>query len=343
MRVTQLVACLGMVLVSLGLGLPAAAQTTPAYTLKIATTAPEGTPWAKGITDFKVQAESLSGKKLTVKPFLGGVLGDENETVQSCQRGQIQGVGVSTGALATVVPELSVVELPYLFKSQEEADFILDSVILNAVEKALEAKGLVLGFWSENGYRSFGTTFGFVKSPADLKGHKMRSQENPIHLAMYRSFGASPVPIPVTEVLTSLQTGVIDGYDNTVLFASAAQWTSATKYFTLTNHIYQPAAIVYNKAWFDGLPKDVQDAVKSPRTGLVTQMRGEIRALTPILVDNLSAMKVQVYTPSAAERAAFEAAGKVARDTWLKTATTTEKALYDKIVAGQTMYRKAHP
>ena len=336
-------AFLGLALAVVTTALPARAQTTPAYTLKIATTAPEGTPWAKGITDFKSQAEAMAGGKLLVKAFLGGVLGDENETVQSCQRGQIQGVGVSTGALAAVVPELGVVELPYLFRSEEEADFILDGVILDTVEAALEAKGLVLGFWSENGYRSFGTTYGFIKTPADLKGHKMRSQENPIHLEMYRAFGASPVPIPVTEVLTSLQTGVIDGYDNTPLFASAAQWTSATKYYTVSNHIYQPAAIVYNKAWFDSLPADVQAAVKSPRLGLVKQMRDEIRALNPILIENLTAMKVQVYTHTAADRALFEAPAKVARDAWLAKASAAEKALYNKIVAGLATYRKAHP
>ena len=336
-------AFLGLALAVVTTALPARAQTAPAYTLKIATTAPEGTPWAKGITDFKAQAETMAGGKLLVKPFLGGVLGDENETVQSCQRGQIQGIGVSTGALAAVVPELGVVELPYLFRNEAEADFILDGIILDAVEDALEAKGLVLGFWSENGYRSFGTNYGFVKTPADLKGRKMRSQENPVHLEMYRALGASPVPIPVTEVLTSLQTGVVDGYDNTVLFASAAQWMSATKYYTVSNHIYQPAAIVYNKAWFDGLPADVQAAVKSPRLGLVTQMRAEIRALTPILLSNLSAMDVQVYTQTAAERAAFEGPAKTARDAWLKSASAAEKALYNKIVAGLDTYRKAHP
>ncbi|MES2638801.1 MAG: TRAP transporter substrate-binding protein DctP [Myxococcota bacterium] len=308
-------------------------------TLKIATVAPEGTPWADGLTQLKTQVETEGNKRLVVRTFLGGVLGDENESVQACQRGQIQGVGASTGAIASIVPELAVLELPYLFKSAEEADYVLDKVILPTVEKAFRDKGLVFGFWSENGYRAFGSNWGPVKSPADLKGHKMRSQEHELHLQMYRSFGASPVPIPVTEVLTSMQTGVIDGWDNTPLFAFAAQWTSATKYLTLTNHIYQPAAIAFNKAWFDALPADLQAILLKSRTGLAPKMRKEIRALNPILVQNLSEMKVTVYKPSAAELAAFEVPAKAARDAYMAKASAGEKALLAQITKGIEAYR----
>lgn len=308
-------------------------------TLKIATVAPEGTPWADGLTQLKAQVETDGQKRLVVRTFLGGVLGDENESVQACQRGQIQGVGASTGAIASIVPELAVLELPYLFKSAEEADYVLDKVILPTVEKAFRDKGLVFGFWSENGYRTFGSNWGPVKSPADLKGHKMRSQEHELHLQMYRSFGASPVPIPVTEVLTSMQTGVIDGWDNTPLFAFAAQWTSATKYLSLTNHIYQPAAIAFNKAWFDALPADLQAILMKSRTGLAPKMRKEIRALNPILVQNLSEMKVTVYKPTATELAAFEAPAKVARDAYMAKASAGEKALLAQITKGIEAYR----
>jgi tripartite ATP-independent transporter DctP family solute receptor len=318
------------------------AEAQDASTLKIATVAPEGTPWADGLAQFKQSVEGAAGSKIKVRVFMGGVLGDENETVQSCQRGQIQGVGASTGALASIVPELGVLELPRLFRTAEEADYILDTVILATVEKAFRDRGLVLGFWSENGYRSFGTNWGPVHTPADLKGHKMRSQESPVHLEMYRAFGASPVPIPTTEVLTSLQTGVIDGYDNTPLFAFAAQWTSATKYLSLTNHIYQPAAIVYNRAWFDAQPADQQALLLAPRKGLMQQMRKEIRALNPILIQNLSEMKVTVYQPTATELATFDAPAKQARDAYLAKASAGEKALYATIVKGLETYRATH-
>ena len=316
-----------------------AADAAEPVVLKIASVAPEGTPWAEGVLDFKKQVETGTAGGVKVKAFLGGVLGDENETVQQAARGQIQGVGASTGALASVVPELAVLELPRIFRSEAEADYILDKVILADVEKSFRDRGLVLGFWSENGYRCFGSRTSFIKSPADLKGRKMRSQESPVHLQMYKSFGAVASPIPVTEVLTSLQTGVVDGYDNTPLYASAAQWTSATKFLSVTNHIYQPAAIVFNKAFFDKLSPEHQKQLLAARATLVPKMRREIRALTPILIGNLQAMKVQVYTPTAAELATFDAPAKAARDAYLATAKPVEKALYAKIDKGLDAYR----
>jgi tripartite ATP-independent transporter DctP family solute receptor len=323
---------------ALMLALPKAEADAP-LVLKIATVAPDGTPWSEGLQAFKKQVEADAGGRLSVRVFTGGVLGDENESVQSVQRGQYQGVGASTGAIASIVPELSVLELPFLFRTAAEADYVLDKVITPTVEKEFRDRGLVLGFWSENGYRCYGTNYGAIHTPADLKGHKMRSQESELHLALYRSLGASPVPIPVTEVLTSLQTGVIDGYDNTALFAFAAQWTSATKYFSVTNHIYQPAAIVFNKGWFDALPADLQGVILKSRTSLVPQMRKEIRALNPILIQNLSEMKVQVYQPTPAELATFEAPAKAARDSYLATASAGQKALYAQIVKGLEAYR----
>lgn len=328
-------------LVACALTLASAEAQDGVYTMKIATVAPEGTPWSDGLVQFKKNAETVSGGKLKVKVFLGGVLGDENETVLQTQKGQIQGVGASTGALATIVPELNVLEMPFLFRSAAEADYVLDGPALPTLEKAFRDRGLQLGFWSENGYRSFGTTFGFIKSPADLKGHKMRAQENNVHLAMYKAFGASPVPIPTTEVLTSLQTGVVDGYDQTPLYASAAQWVSNTKYYTLTNHIYQPAAIVVNKAWFDSLPADIQKVITGTRADLMVKMRKEIRALHPILVANFSAMKVQTYTPTAAELSSFEGPAKTARDAYIADSKTTagEKAIYKLIIDSLTKFR----
>src|SRR5262245_12474798 len=193
-------------------------------TLKFATVAPEGTPWAEQIAAYKQKVEADSGGRLRIKPFLGGALGDENQTVAECKRGALAMWGGSTGALATSVPEISVLELPCLFRSAEEADQVLDKVLYEDLRKRLEARGFVLVLWSENGFRSFGTKWGPVKAPGDLKGHKMRSQESLVHLETYRALGALPQPIAVTEVLPALQTGVVDGFDNTPLYTFAASW-----------------------------------------------------------------------------------------------------------------------
>ncbi len=279
------------------------AQTS--FTLKLATVAPEGTPWAEQVTEYRKKVEAESNGRLRIKPFLGGALGDENQTVSECRRGAIGMWGGTTGSLASSVPEISVLELPFLFRNAEEADHILDKVLAEELRKRLLARGFVVVLWSENGFRSFGTKWAPIKGPADLKGHKMRSQESLVHLETYRALGALPQPIAVTEVLPALQTGVVDGFDNTPLYTFAASWHLAIKHFTLSQHIYQPGLILLSKKEYDKLPPDLQKILTSDLGKLTASGRAAVREMDPLLVQNFSNAKIPVYTPSAAERAAL--------------------------------------
>lgn len=281
------------------------AHANDVLTLKLATVAPDGTPWAEQMQQYKARVEKESGGKIKVKPFYGGTLGDENSTVAETRRGSIGMWGGSTAALGSVVPELQMLELPYLFQSASEADYILDEVLHDDLKKLLADRGYVLAFWAENGYRSFGSKFGCIKAPADLKGRKMRSQESSVHLDTYRGIGASPVPIPVTEVLTSLQTGVVDGFDNTPLFAFAASWYQGVKFYSVTDHIYQPAAVLISKKVFDTASPELQKILLGDARKQAVDGRVGVRALTPYLLENFSAAKVQVCKLSDAEKGEF--------------------------------------
>ena len=317
----------------------AQAPATKEVVIKLATVAPDGSPWAIKLQEFKKLAEAGAPGQLKVKLFVGGALGDENETVLATKRGQIQAVGASTGALASQIPELNILELPYLFNSFEEVDHVSSNVIKADVKKYSADRGLEFGFWSENGFRGFGGRFQ-VKTPADLKGRKMRSQENPIHLAMWRDLGASPVPIPTTEALTALQTGVVDGYDQAALYLFAASWNTASKYYTVSNHIYQGAAIVYNKAAWDSWPDNVKKALNDAGSAIEGDLKKQVRAMTPILLDNLKTGGIEVYALSDAEKAAFSTIGAKTRASYLKTASKGEQELAKKIESGLATFRK---
>ena len=129
------------------------------YTLKIATVAPNDTPWATLLSLYKRNVETASGGRIKVKTYLGGNMGDENATVRMTARGRLQGVGASTGAVASLVPELNALEVPFMFRSGKEADYVLDKFLLAPMEKLFRKRGLVLCFWSENGFRHFGSRF----------------------------------------------------------------------------------------------------------------------------------------------------------------------------------------
>jgi TRAP-type transport system periplasmic protein len=309
------------------------------YIIKMATVAPEGSPWHDSVARIQKRWSEESKGRIVLRPFLGGRLGDENQTMAETRRGNIEMVGASVGAVGSLVPEVNMLELPYLFRSVEEADYILDKVILEDLEKIFEERGFKLLMWSENGFRHFGTKYGFVKSPTDMRGRKMRSQENRIHLSTYRALGALPVPIPTTESMPALQTGVVDGYDNTPLFAFAIGLHTQTKYWTVSDHIYQPGAILMNKKLFDSMPKDLQAILMKDRHQETVDSRAGIRALTPLLIQNLAAAGLEVHTLTPAEREAMAKSVKPVYDEFEKDAPPRTKALYKKVQAGLAKYR----
>lgn len=304
---------------------------------KLATVAPDGTPWSEQLHEFKKRVEKTAGDRLKVETFIGGVLGDENVTASETKRGAIQLWGGSTGALATIVPELALFEMPYLFRTPEEADLVMDVVLYEDIKKLLASRGLVMLFWAENGYRSFGTKFGPVKKPADLKGKKMRSQESDVHIEMYRALGALPVPISVTEVLSALQTGVVDGFDNTPLFTFAASWHQGIKHYTLAEAIYQPGIVVANKGWFEKLPPDIQKAMTEDALAEAKRGREGVRMIGPELVANFSANKIEVHTLTEAEKDVMAKACEPAHEKWIagkgKSAAAMVKKAKDAIAA----------
>lgn len=304
----------------------------PEFVMKVATVAPVGTPWATQLKKVKNAIKEQSGGRIKVKTYLGGALGDEIATAEAVKRGTIQCFGGTFGALASAVPELDVLELPYLFPSEKKADDILDTVIREDLEALLWDRGYKLLFYSENGYRSIGSTFPIV-GPADLKGRKMRSQQSDVHLNTWKAFGGSPVPIAVIDVLPGLQTGVVDGFDNTPLFAFAASWHQAITHFTLTKHIYQAGVVVLSRKFWESLPADLQTIVLGDPADLAKKGRRGVRSIGPMLEQNFVEAGITLAKLSDAERAAFAAKADEVHAKFRDATTTQGKALLDKIKA----------
>jgi len=276
--------------------------------MRISTVAPRGTPWAQQMERIKTYIERESGNRISVRTFLGSSAG-EVSLARQCKDGAIEAIGVSTGAIAELVPQMGVFELPFLFDTAEQADGVIDDHLFGPIETLLRNNGFQLFIFSENGFRNFATSGNRpVRSGADLASLQMRSQESWIHEEMYRALGGQPVSIPVTEVSAALASGNVQGFDNTPLYSQAAGWHEFIDTWTVSNHIYQPAVVVYNKAWFDGLPADLQQLLLQNRAEETRRGRRDIRAINPMLMQNFGQFNVTVYTPTAAERSAMATA-----------------------------------
>ncbi|WCL49905.1 TRAP transporter substrate-binding protein [Leptospira sp. GIMC2001] len=304
--------------------------------VKLASVAPQGTPWADVMYAIQKRINSESGGKYNVKVYPGGQLGGENEILAGVRGGRIEFAGLTTGAVANVVPELNVLEMPYLFDNIGQADCVLDNHLIEPVSGLLTSKGMVFISWAENGFRSIGMKGKAIKVPADLSGVKVRSQEAKTHIQFWKSVGASPIPIAIPEVLPALQTGVVTAFDNTPLFTMAAEWQTTIDNFTFTKHIYQPALIVVSKSFHDKQPAENRSIIVGKTNELAGEVRKGVRALDGRLVATLKKTGVAIHNPSAAELAQWKAASAGQEKTVLPKLGGKSKAIYDAVIKGKS-------
>jgi len=278
------------------------------YVIKFGTVAPDNTPWANHLKKIKTRVEKASGGRIKYKLFLGGAMGGEVEMVRSLRRGRLQCFGGSTAAVAegAAIPELQILELPYLFESFEEADYILDNVVYDDFKNILKAKGFYMAYWHENGWRNFATRDVEVHAPADLRTLKMRSQESEVHLAMYRALGVQAESIPVPEVLGALKTGMVDGFDNTPLFSSATGWYEGVNHYNVSEAIYQPAIVIYSLEFIESMPEDLQKLLIGNPKEEMAWGRKAVREIQEPLLQNFRDEGITVYKLTDEEKAAFK-------------------------------------
>lgn len=308
-------------------------------TVKFGTVAPSGTPWAQTLEDIKVKVEKDSKGSIKIKNYLGGQLGGELEILDGIRRGRIQGGGLTSAALGAVINEMNVLEIPFIFESYEEADFILDNYLVEPFRKLFAEKGLIFVSWAENGWRNIGLKTKSVKRPDDLSSVKVRSQESQTHLAFWKKMNANPVPIAVPEVLSALQTGLVEGFDNTALFTLAAEWHTGIKFYTVTEHIYQPAAVVYSKKFWDGLKEDQRKILMGDGNALAPPSRLSVRALGDELTEVLKSSGIVVYTLSEAEKNRFKESVKNLDVELVKTLGGKSQEIFDLIVKGRAEFK----
>ncbi len=154
---------------------------------------------------------------------------------------------------------------------------------------------------------------------------------------MWKAFGASPVPISIPEVMSALQTGLVDGFDNSTLFTSATGWYQAIDNFVLSGHMYQPGIIVYNKKFWDSLPTDLQKVLLGdPKLEAQTGRIG-VREIEPEIVKILEAEGVKVHKMTDAQREEF---AKLGRSVHPKFRSIIGEELFDKVVKALAEYRK---
>ncbi len=246
-------------LVSGGLSRPAAAQEK--MILKASDVHPPGYPTVVAVEDMGKKLSAATNGRLSIAMYPSMQLGDEKAAIEQAQVGAIAFARVSVGTVGPIVDELNVFNLPFLFRSPEHMEHVIDGPIgkelLDKVTNAPNSHLLGLCFM-DAGARSFYDTKRPIKSIADLKGLKLRVMGNPMFVDMANDLGANGVPMGYDQVVSAMQTGVVDGAENNPPSFVFDNHYQVAKYFTLDEHLIVPEMVLMSRPVWDKLSKSDQ-------------------------------------------------------------------------------------
>lgn len=256
---------------------------------------------------FKSELEARTGGAMKVEIYPSGTLGNERETMEQVKAGITQSYISSVGGVAPFYPLIDITSMPFAYNSYEIGCALFDGPFGKEFAEDIRKKtGMrVLGFIPQ-GFFQFTNSKRSIKSPADMKGLKMRTMNNPLHMEFMKSLGAAATPVAWAEIYTALQTGVVDGQHNPITVINLGKLYEVQKYITLSNHMAGLYVWVISDAWFNGLSPEEKAAVQGAADVAVIAGRGIDRLITSTEKGLPTvAAKMEVYTPTAEEIAKF--------------------------------------
>ncbi len=267
---------------------------------------------------FKSIVESRTNGEVSIELFPGNTLAQSKEATEMVQNGTLE-LAITTGATAAFYPEIQVISLPYAFRSDEVAWRFFDESPYwkNMVEDMADKTGIrVLGV-GQNGTRHFTNSVRPIRTPADMRGLKIRVMQSPIFSQMVNALGATAIPLTHNEIYTSLQTGVADGQENPVWNIAANKWYEVQTYMTLDGHVWSENMLIINDNYFQGLPVRIQQVIRI--AALQGQWADRVsESLASRVTDyNILNERLEIYSPTAEEIGMFKDAVAPVKD-WLK-------------------------
>jgi TRAP-type transport system periplasmic protein len=259
------------------------AQDKKPLELRYTTGAPAKTPWVMQLERFAKDVEDESKGGLKIEQFIAAQLGNEQDTAQQIARGRIDMGGFSNGAVALLTPEIALLGIPFYFKDTAEQDCTLDNHMSKPVADALAKKNIKFLGWTEVGTADVIGKRPFL-SPKDVGGLKAASASNKVSAATWTALGANPNAIGITEIASAFQTGLVDVQATVVTFYLPSGLNKVAPVLTRVELSDAPGIIMINKAKYDGLPKDMREALdRAVAKRPADQLRKEIRGFEATL------------------------------------------------------------
>jgi tripartite ATP-independent transporter DctP family solute receptor len=272
-------------------------------------------PQHHGALAFAKYVNEKTKGEIEVQVFPLGQLGGERSMTEQVQAGTLHMTAVTAGVLANFVPEMGIIELPFIYPNRETAYRMLDDKdIRDRFYKYCDPKGFVFIGYTENEFRDITNSKRAIRKPEDLKGLKIRVIESPLFIDTFKTLGANPTPLPFPEIYNALQQKVIDAQDNPIFTSILMKFTEVNKFATLTNHILTECPVVVNKKFWNSLTPEQQKIFKEASDVQIKVNRDNNAKNRVEAVGKAKAQGVDVIILTAAERAAFKEAVKPVHD-----------------------------
>ena len=285
-------ACLLLIMCS-----PASAVTT----LKIATIAPDGTTWMQELRKGGNEIAERTAGRVKLRFFPGGVMGNDKSVLRKIRINQLQGGVIISGGLTEVYPDIALYNIPFIFRSYEEADYVrqrMDPLLM----KGLAEHGFVSFGFSEGGF-AYLMSNRSIHSIDELKEHKVWVPEDDrLSRIVFDAIGVSPIPLPLTDVLTGLQTGLVDTVASSAIGTLALQWHTQVKYLVDEPLVYLYAALIIDNKAFRRLSTDDQAVVRQVMEAVFRRLNRQNRSDDAAARRTLKAQGITFVEPSADSR-----------------------------------------
>ncbi len=250
------------------MGIAAQAQTV----LKIGYATSPTSHYGVGSTVFCEEIEKGTQGRYTCQQFPSSALGGEREMIESVQLGTLDLVNTSTGPLGNFVPEVQIVDIPFLFRDYDHARAVMDGEVGQDLLNKMQQRGLIGLAWTENGFRHMTNNVRPIVQAQDASGLKMRTMENRVHMDGYKTFGILPTPMAFPELFTALQQGTVDGQENPIPVILASNFSQVQRHLSLTNHVYSPAVLILSPSVWNKLSDaDKQVFLDAAKAGSTAQ------------------------------------------------------------------------
>jgi len=238
---------------------PAAAE----YVIKVGSIDSDSHPTIQAMNkQFKEPVEALSKGRIKVEIYPNAQLGGDREMSEAVQMGTLQMAIPATSPLAGFDKRVQILDIPYLFSSRETAFEGIDGELGKTINGYLESKGFAVLGYLENGMRHVTNSKRPIYKPEDMKGIKIRTMENPMHMAYFKEVGANPTPMSWGELYTALQQKTVDAQENPYALIVDGKFYEVQKYASETGHVFSFELIIANKKFMESLPKDLREIVE---------------------------------------------------------------------------------